>query len=787
VVTTPTELFPISFEFDEKYDAVNVFVDNTVAEDAGYTVTLVNPVTLKLSPAVPSGIVRVERETDIDKMLYIFDAGALFIEQNVDADFKQLVHSQQEVRDGFIKLRGDVLPLVAGLEEALKQSQEASEAAQEAAEAAEKAAAQTQYYLRYFSTDVTYPKYARIMLDNGEWVKSTIDDNTTNPNTSMTGWELDKPKTRVHYVNEYGDVGNGQDATQAFRAAVADAGVGGRVAFDDGDYLLTLPTNILNGQEVYGTGKTLLINGFDRSVFARGTVAGLIQWGFSLDGLGSQTTIFSIGALAVPTTMFTNTLTLTAAPPSVLKVGSVINLHYFCARVLAINGTVLTLDRTCPYVRAAGSTVYAFNEINTVHVHDFNIDFNGTESNIRWGYGVLGQGGRSNKIENINGQYIGSKMVQLSKDVDSTILNLNGFIGTDNLDTGGHGYVLRLSSGTDSCYVENVVGTKVRHATDISGAHRNRLVNCKGILTEGVAHLTHGNGSYDNKWVDCDSDYCSAAYHSWDGDTFTQFIGGDVKGRLTNTSVNYEPNVVLRGQVVTNPAGYSGAKLDLENLTVTFTAGQSASMFRYSGTGGANVVVKNSKFRIEADAANTCLIYANGTGAVNITFENCIFTVKKIGSIIAMNAASKVTFKNCICVCDDTTSNTPIITSDGIIEVLGGTFSFVSSGVSFFGIPTATSKLIMDGVTFVNASQVWRRTVAGSSITIGRNTLTNSAFATFPNINWASIGVANNAPYPAQGTWANGSRIENPNPVAGSYESYILLNGVWKGVGPIQA
>ncbi|QFG06960.1 tailspike protein [Acinetobacter phage vB_AbaP_APK48] len=140
VVTTPTDTFPISFEYDEKYDAVHVFLNDVAVEDLGYTVSQVNAVTLKIEPAIPEGTVRIERETDIDKMKYIFDAGALFIDQNVDADFKQIVHSQQEVRDGFIKLRGDVLPLVHGLQEALKQAQDASQAAQEAADAAEEAA-----------------------------------------------------------------------------------------------------------------------------------------------------------------------------------------------------------------------------------------------------------------------------------------------------------------------------------------------------------------------------------------------------------------------------------------------------------------------------------------------------------------------------------------------------------------------------------------------------------------------------------------------------------------------
>ncbi|QYC50642.1 tailspike protein [Acinetobacter phage vB_Api_3043-K38] len=140
VVTTPTDTFPISFEYSEKYDAVHVFLNGVAVEDLGYVVSNINAVTLKIEPAITAGTVRIERETDIDKMLYIFDAGALFIDQNVDADFKQIVHSQQEVRDGFIKLRSEVLPLVTGLEEALETASEAAEAAQDAANTAQEAA-----------------------------------------------------------------------------------------------------------------------------------------------------------------------------------------------------------------------------------------------------------------------------------------------------------------------------------------------------------------------------------------------------------------------------------------------------------------------------------------------------------------------------------------------------------------------------------------------------------------------------------------------------------------------
>ncbi|UYD72362.1 hypothetical protein AIIMSE5_022 [Acinetobacter phage AIIMS-AbE5-RC] len=79
VVTTPTDTFPISFEFDEKYDAVHVFLNKVAVEELGYTVTLANPTTLKIEPASPSGTVRIVRGTDIENMRYVGDAGALFI------------------------------------------------------------------------------------------------------------------------------------------------------------------------------------------------------------------------------------------------------------------------------------------------------------------------------------------------------------------------------------------------------------------------------------------------------------------------------------------------------------------------------------------------------------------------------------------------------------------------------------------------------------------------------------------------------------------------------------
>lgn len=55
-------------------------------------------------------------------------------------------------------------------------------------------AANKGYNLDYFIGGKSYPLHAEIMLTNGDIVKSTIPNNTTNPNVDMTGWELQTNK-----------------------------------------------------------------------------------------------------------------------------------------------------------------------------------------------------------------------------------------------------------------------------------------------------------------------------------------------------------------------------------------------------------------------------------------------------------------------------------------------------------------------------------------------------------------------------------------------------------------
>lgn len=140
-VTSSTSDFAIGFkEYGLPSDTIKVTVNNVDVDTAGYTVTRKNDLELTLIPPVVSGIVRLQRETNIDESFHVFTAGAKFVAANMDANFNQILHSQQETRDGFDKLKLDVYPLVDGLTEALAQADAASQAAQAAAQAAESAA-----------------------------------------------------------------------------------------------------------------------------------------------------------------------------------------------------------------------------------------------------------------------------------------------------------------------------------------------------------------------------------------------------------------------------------------------------------------------------------------------------------------------------------------------------------------------------------------------------------------------------------------------------------------------
>lgn len=58
------------------------------------------------------------------------------------------------------------------------------------------------YTLNYFTEGAIYPLNARVMLENGDIVKSTIDGNTVNPNVDMTGWDVQPTRRELDILND---------------------------------------------------------------------------------------------------------------------------------------------------------------------------------------------------------------------------------------------------------------------------------------------------------------------------------------------------------------------------------------------------------------------------------------------------------------------------------------------------------------------------------------------------------------------------------------------------------
>lgn len=102
--------FPVGFkDYQDGKDKLNVFINTVDAESQGYTVLRLVGNVLFIQPKVPIGsTVRIERETNIDSPFYVFTAGNPFVPRNIDANFTQILHSQQEVLNSFVYTEGYV-------------------------------------------------------------------------------------------------------------------------------------------------------------------------------------------------------------------------------------------------------------------------------------------------------------------------------------------------------------------------------------------------------------------------------------------------------------------------------------------------------------------------------------------------------------------------------------------------------------------------------------------------------------------------------------------------------
>lgn len=239
-VVVPTTDFVVGYDFiDNGVDITEVTLNGVDPTTIGYTVLQVNNTTYRFAPPVESGVVRLSRVTDIDTMAHVFTEGAIFVSENMDGNFKQIRHSQQEVKDRFTKFtvdtnttlqafRNDIDATIVVADNAIANANAAATAANAASVIATQAAAdivdtnlivqssgevdvvlsdtstvpnmnkriatktkRQPYILEYYSDTEVYPVNARIMLANGEIVVSTVAVNTQDPNVDMTWWVFD--------------------------------------------------------------------------------------------------------------------------------------------------------------------------------------------------------------------------------------------------------------------------------------------------------------------------------------------------------------------------------------------------------------------------------------------------------------------------------------------------------------------------------------------------------------------------------------------------------------------
>lgn len=594
-----------------------------------------------------------------------------------------------------------------------------------------------------------------------------------------------KQLARTVWINDYGDVGSGQEASAAFQSAVNDAGVGGTVLFDGkGEYLLSVPTYILDKQEINGNG-ALLINNFDRTAYPRGTVQGLMQYGHN--AAGGYTNLVSLGASTAITSFLSYTVNI--ASTANVNIGDMISVGQLSALVVAKTATTLTLDRFATYNIPSGTAVCKVNYLSNIYIHDFEIDFNGTVASPRWGYGVIGHAGLNCRTENIKSKYVGSKVVQYTRSISCSAKNIYNFVGTDNFGTGGHGYVVRFGGATDSCIAENVSGTDVRHTIDIAGGQRNKSYNCEAFLNTSSSFLTHGLESHYNELIDCNSYGAGdSAFHFPFEDKNNSIKGGYVNGRMFIGNTNFDDTTTFDGITIENSQAISPiGRTVFKNCKFLFKPSQTSSMFRYSGAENAEVVFNNCEFIFESGAIANALVSSDGTGKVKFVLNNPIIRVLGINSFSNFKAGDIIEFNGGSIDVVQTASTTPVFSSAGIIKAKDVRCSFETSGLYFFGKTQVSSVLSLEGCTFSNANGIWRRYAAGSKVNLGRNSLNNSSYLSLANTNLGTIGIANNIAYPPAGTWDIGSRIVNPAPESGGYAEYIMVAGGWKGASAIQA
>lgn len=253
----------LRIEYEDK-ESISVYVDDTLLDGTGKYKWQWDGDDIVITPNVPQGSeVLIRRLTAIDKMLHSFEAGAVFNNQSMDENFRQLLHIAQEYSEGsgitdvfsdidmhgykiknvgFATEDGDVVTLKQYREDALG----AHHAKEEALGHAEDAEYSSALAKTSAGTAVSASKRAELILDN----VAVLEEST----------KLESSKTqanREHVDTIYAEIKTGLDVVQEVAEPV-------KIVAKNIQHVQTTSTNIndviIVGADLDGT---LSASGFD--------------------------------------------------------------------------------------------------------------------------------------------------------------------------------------------------------------------------------------------------------------------------------------------------------------------------------------------------------------------------------------------------------------------------------------------------------------------------------------------------------------------------------------------
>ena len=413
-LTEDTTDFIISFDrIGGSTDEVSILVNNTPIEDlVGYTVLQVNFSTWQVDPALPAGtVVRLARTTNLDKMVYVFTAGSKFIAKNVDSNFKQIQHSQQEIRDRQDKLEDDATALLLEVNDVKVIAEQAADDANEALDKVDEilntgvipatmiltsdggnqqqfndAQAEINLYgaKPYDMPAGGYPVGGLVRLENGDRVRSAVAGNTNDPNVDMSGWEFDGFSRSIYNPLNLivTDAQMSNDLAAALNPVInkVSAAGGGTISVPDGEYWVNPTAAIVMKDNVH------LRLGHETVIKALPTRSG----GYDLIRVQDvENTKVSGGRLIgdrythlAPNGSYYKDW----KPNTYYEAGEYIAQQYHGCLVL-VSGTT---GATRPDLQATGSTYV-----------DGTCQYQYKENAGEWGYGIMIRGGKNNTVEDV--------------------------------------------------------------------------------------------------------------------------------------------------------------------------------------------------------------------------------------------------------------------------------------------------------------------------------------------------------------------------------------------------